>query len=552
MADFRWVTLRYRTYPERIARVLPPPLQPDDDPIVVVDWVGGDWSGSGGVPTVFTPAPYFESGFHVAARYRGNRGLFQVQMPLDGDWGRIAGRESVGHAKKDGKVIIERDGSRVCARLERRGQVLHRIQTVTTQVPAHPLDWPREFGWGAFIYRFRLHADWREGLIDGPVELWRLGGADDGFPTDAVPDGPGVPRACDLSQTSFAFPEPTALDPVCEFPVRELVGASFMEGSVADRRRARRVPPPRSRRLEAVDAETFEPWALYHHDRPITQGRVWAPAGWPSDRTALKISPDELTRYRSREHLELHDVDLIDVELSVDRALVARTLPPGCTPMPGMRVLACRVGKSDLSPVAYDELWLLARCAQGWYALAHHVTEGGDLMFGRETFGHPSRLSELDIRLGDSTFSVVGTNVGRTFAALQGCIQTPSQREVEDWALIGLRTAPWSTPEEMSARLVLQPWRVEAEWRQGRDVAIDLPDSAAPGIIGKTDPWFEIGEWPVTSARVGRGRILRWPGSPGPDVADPAPFVLERFYGVFEMASVRDGSRSTFLVRPEA
>ena len=145
---------------------------------------------------------YVESGFHVAAKYRGHRGAFQVGMPLNQDWGRTQGRETFAYHKKDGDVTLEVSGNTVRGSVFRRGSVIHRTETTITDQVAHPIDWPHEYGFGTFMYRFRLHPDWRRGPIgEQAVELWRLGGNDAGYPTEMV-QGDGLPRVCDVDSTA--------------------------------------------------------------------------------------------------------------------------------------------------------------------------------------------------------------------------------------------------------------------------------------------------------------------------------------------------------------
>jgi len=69
--------------------------------------------------------------------------------------------------------------------------------------------WHRETGFGAFLYRYRLHPDWRRGpLGDDPVELWlRVLGGKRGIYPEAMEEG--APRECDVQRTRFAMVEPS-------------------------------------------------------------------------------------------------------------------------------------------------------------------------------------------------------------------------------------------------------------------------------------------------------------------------------------------------------
>jgi hypothetical protein len=327
------LVLRYRTDPDRIARVLPPALEPDEAAEVAIDW-WLHYPDRGG-ENLFYPGPYTESGIHVTARWQGQRGMFQIGMPLDQDWGRVAGRENVGLVKKDGTPRLSRQGRRVRADLTRRGKLLYRVETEVLDAPAHPMLWHRETGFGAFLYRYRLDPDWRRGpLGPDPVELWLrvLGGKRGVYPQEMVE---GAPRECDLDRTRFAMVEPSPLDPFAEFPLLALLGVSYRETALypqADRAHREAKTPTRIERLQYIDPKRFEPWAFYLYDRPITASRAWVPVAWPKERTAFKLEPDEIARYRSRDALELHVRDVIQVNLEIAPELHAQLLPPGLEP----------------------------------------------------------------------------------------------------------------------------------------------------------------------------------------------------------------------------
>ena len=117
------VGVRWLTDPERIARILPPPLEPDDEPVVAATWL--IMTGSAGRERTMSPGPtYSESDVSVSAKYHGHRGMLSLQMNLERDMGRIWGREAEGLRKKDGTVYINRYGNTVRAHVARRGEIL--------------------------------------------------------------------------------------------------------------------------------------------------------------------------------------------------------------------------------------------------------------------------------------------------------------------------------------------------------------------------------------------------------------------------------------------
>ena len=225
----------------------------------------------------------------------------------------------------------------------------------------------------------------------------------------------------------FAMVEPSPLDPFAEFPLRAIVAVSYRETGLypqADRLHREAKTETRIERLQLIDPKRFEPWAFYMYDRPITAGKVWAPVGWPKERTAMKLAPDELERYRQRDALALELRDLVQVDLRVSPELHARTLPPGVEagPEPLVRILALDVSSSDLSTQPFHELWLFARCLregrEAWYALSHLVGPDGDVVFGRETFGYPSRMAAIEWSRDGDSFALAASRLGRRVVEL--------------------------------------------------------------------------------------------------------------------------------------
>jgi acetoacetate decarboxylase len=567
-----FLNLRYRTDPARIKRILPPPLEPDEDAIVLVDYALIDLDEP--YRNVFVPEPYYESGFHVSATYRGHRGMFQVGMPMNQDWGRTMGRETIGYHKKDGEVSIEVDGNNIQASLWRHGVLLHRTETFVTSKPAHPLNWYREDGYGTFLYRFRLNPDWMRGpLGDGPVELWRLGGNDTGYPTE-MDEGVGLPLACEITRTHFELVDPSPLDPFCEFPMLELIAvtyhATYWEGGVQPPQQPRRVSNvetgiagPGSVFLEEVDKAAFEPWALLGYDRPVYNGKAIYPPGWPESKTAVKLTPEELDRYRSRKAINLDPITLADIELEIDTDTHAKILPPCCSPGEKyvIRILAIRVEISDISPVPFNELWLLTHCEvdnkPAYYAMSHIVSPGGDVIFGRETFGYPSKLGTIELRFDEGEFAIVGNRLGRDFFYCKGTLTEPRMSQhIDEFAVLGIQATPFNTGRISHAGLVWQPWSICCEVTREattETTTVSFPDSPGPGIVGKPDPWFELYPCRVNRIQVSHGKLYRRPGTTVKEITNFIPYFMERFDGIYAsdtqqaLQMLLTGSRATFL-----
>jgi acetoacetate decarboxylase len=557
-----WVSVvaRYLTDPERIARMLPPPLEPASSPEVLMDWFVAVPPVEAERRTVMHPGfTYGEADVFVACSFEGKDRMLEVELDLHQDWGRSSGRDNIALQKKDGRVTLDFAGDRARATLTRQGRVLAGIETVLTDRVAHPRVWLREIGWGWLHYVYRLHADWRTGLIEDEfVELWTRGAAKGGLPTE-IPDAERLPRAGDPSQTTL-YCEPWPSNPYCEFPVREWIGVSgyvlggyptHVRGLVVRGEERQTVQLP-SARLARVPAADFEPWALSMkaYDRPISRGKTWVPSGWPEQTTALKVAPEEIERYRARKALEVELTELVDIQYEIDPAVQRAALPPALEPgdPPLSRILALDVGVSDLSTRPFTELWLMVGCeidtGPAWYALAHIVGWDGDVCYGRETFGYPSKLGEPEITTDAIQIDVRGRRLYRDF--FRGVVPLsldPPQPRADRFEVVGIHVHPWQRSPR--ADLVSQPWTVEMEAARCADpawVTLLFPEEPGPGKIGLTDPWFELKPTRVVSAKAGRAAMRRFPCRTVGDLPDFIHWWIERLDG-----GSRDEGKGTFL-----
>ena len=553
-----WLALRYRTDAKRIARLLPPPLEPDDVAEVLVDYLS--LTQPDDERTIVRPGGLSCFGVHVTAQYKGQRGMLQAGIAINQDWHRIISRELAGVNAKDGAIKLEREGNRVKASFGRRGLLVHRVETVATERLAHPLYSWRETGYGAFVFRYRLNPAWTKGMLDeGSVELWRVEGSDGGYPLESAKGG-DRPFECDISQTEFEWVEPSALDPYIEFPVREFLGASFHETSgrdLVDLRR--RLESTRSIFLQDVRKRSFQPWALLNYDRPVRNRKAWRPNGWPDSRTAFKLTTAEIKQYKSRKEIDLGPMAMVDIRLTIDPAIHAQILPPPCRTAPRslLRILGMRVEASDISPEPFQEVWLLASCRVGsrllWYMLSHVVTPGGDVLDGRETFGYPSVNGEVNVVVTPEHFSLRGRRLGREFVYAESRLRgSPAGISLSQLRTVGLRAQPFGRHHVTTAQLVSQQWHF-----QGRYLRIDpgsfvleLPSEAAPGRRGRPTPWFEFRPFQnVSAVAVEDVGMQRGPGQIVGAVHDFEPYYAERCGGMLPGQPVPDEIQPTFRVR---
>lgn len=115
------LTLYWRTDPEAIAFLLPPPLEPTGDVACVhiykmndTDWLG----------------PYSEANVMVGARYGERSGAYSPWLVLSSDVGVAHGREIHGQPKKLGEPRLEMRGDLIVGSVTRNG-----IEVITGTTP---------------------------------------------------------------------------------------------------------------------------------------------------------------------------------------------------------------------------------------------------------------------------------------------------------------------------------------------------------------------------------------------------------------------------------
>jgi acetoacetate decarboxylase len=106
----------YETDPHVIAAVLPPPLEPTDEPLVRVTVATVDL-GRG-------LAPFGAGTFAVQARHEGTVGNYPLLMPMTTEQSVIGGRETFGEPKKLAEVTLTRDGDHVKGLVTRLGTTI--------------------------------------------------------------------------------------------------------------------------------------------------------------------------------------------------------------------------------------------------------------------------------------------------------------------------------------------------------------------------------------------------------------------------------------------
>src|SRR4051794_28487988 len=217
----------YETDPEVIAAVLPPPLEPSDEPLVRVTVATVDLGR--GLP------PFGAGSFAVQAQHEGTVGNYALLMPMTTEQSVVGGRETFGEPKKLAEVSLTRDGQEVHGRVARLGTTIIEITGRVTD----PLD-PVEGRRTDFYFKFLPSPDGKG--FDSEPALVYCHRDETSRSVEAV-DGELV-----LRDSRF--------DPVADLPIRRLVGITLSE----------RRSIQRGEIVSRVPAEWLLPYAHQRYD----------------------------------------------------------------------------------------------------------------------------------------------------------------------------------------------------------------------------------------------------------------------------------------------
>lgn len=475
---------------------------------------------------------------YAAVEHEERSGWLLLAAATDNERWRIRGREFAGLPLKDGEIELERDGAGVRASFGRRGAAVQRIETALTDSTPPQVGAARS---PVFSFDCRLNYHWTSSLA-GPQapELIEFGSM--GVTSSPASSGPPAFQClCDLERTVVKWPEATPLDPLAELPVVEILEAAYRESAEPLPDLVTGVRPAEPKILKKVEAAKFEPWCVLRYDRPVDRNQVWMPEGWRTKTSAFRLSDAEVGKWRARKEVIVDPVDIIDLQFTAGRELHAELVPPPCRGgiRPILRLMALRVDSSEISPEPFDELWLFASCLVenhwAWYSLAHIAGPGGDVIFGRETFGYPSKMGDVSTVLRPDGFDLAGQRLGRQFVSASGSTSGFSTgTSLDEMTVVSLRAQSFRGGPPTKGWLIEQPWyfhgRKLRAVRETLEIALPEPDAEAGATV--RDPWFELNPaTPLAAATFEGGGMQRGSGRVVGEVEDAGPYYLERCDG---------------------
>ena len=216
------VTVQYLTKPEIVRHVLPPGLQPTEQPLVTV--MGGRWDRSNCVHAFTGGALY------VQARHKDYVGDYCLAMPMSTDAAIIFGRELFGEPKKQATTTLERRGHTITGRCIRYGSPI-----ITIEASMERKEDIQESGFVNFHYKFLPKSD-GQGLEFDPVLVMAT------FKTKVTLAEKGKGKVT-LANTIH--------DPLSEIEIVQLLEAAYVEGDIYSR----------CQTLAPINAAEFLPYA---------------------------------------------------------------------------------------------------------------------------------------------------------------------------------------------------------------------------------------------------------------------------------------------------
>ncbi|MCB1022558.1 MAG: acetoacetate decarboxylase family protein [Acidobacteria bacterium] len=519
--------LRYRTNAESLARLIPPGLAPGADPLVDVEieWFEPQKAD------ILAPKPYGIALFSVAVEHEGTPGRLLVAAYASNDRARLVGREAEGMPVKDALVEVA-SGEQIAAKITRRGETLFALESGF--IVDEPAEAPETPPYLAPV--FTLDPDWRGDVVRPGAALWKI-------------EASTAERTLEASQPKAELLYASPGDPLVELPIEETVGCWALMGEPS--------PAPAPEKIADLDSKAFNAWAPLRFDRPVDRERFWTPAGWREQTTAFRFTDAEIERYHSRKEIRFEPLEIVEIDAMISREAHEALVPPICRTAgrPMIKMLGLRVGGGDLSPVPYSEAWLFAFTItanrMAWYAVSHIVGEGGDLTFGRDVFGYPSKSGAPDIVVTPVDFSMSVKRMGREVAFADGPFHGFSTgTSLAQLPMVSLRARAGGK----GAELVYQMWTFQGRRNRVDPAAFQMAFAAdpAPGLEQRPDPWYELGSTQPAMLSVMENAVMqRTPGEVVAELPQFEEFYRERCDGVLPWeARPAKLAQPTMLARP--
>jgi acetoacetate decarboxylase len=241
--DTRALSVRFRTDPAIVERVLPPGLEPAGEPTARAEVVEVGRSNCVG--------GFAGGGLYVGARHGDLTGEYCLWMPMSTVTAIVWGRELLGEPKKLAEIDLERDGDRVTGRVVRHGESV--LELDATLEAERPVDGADDDPATVFHYKYQPDVS-GEGFQYDPTLVRSVLESD----LDHLETGTGT---VELASTVH--------DPLGDLPVESVRGVAYTESDLV----------VSGENLTTVDPEAFAPYAF-------GTGRAEDPLAFPDEEDA--------------------------------------------------------------------------------------------------------------------------------------------------------------------------------------------------------------------------------------------------------------------------
>jgi acetoacetate decarboxylase len=243
LIDVSRLSVYWNTKPEIVEKLLPPPLEPHDNPMVYA------YTAIFG-KTNFGIDTYKESAVFIFCKYKGEVGTYCLSMPVNHDIAMALGREMYGYPKKMATIHLEKSKGKAVGWTERHGIRINEMKASFLREISEEKS--IELGLGKFTttntgYLFKhfpfpnsktssLEFDYKPRLVKAPVE--------------------SIITKMFVGKGSIKF-QPSNDDPWHELKVEKMLGASYVHATI------RMLP---AEFIAEVEPEDFMPYAYLKWD----------------------------------------------------------------------------------------------------------------------------------------------------------------------------------------------------------------------------------------------------------------------------------------------
>jgi acetoacetate decarboxylase len=236
------LTVMWETKPEIVERLLPPPLEPTETPLVTAFVANYPKTNFGVI--------YLEGALFLSAHHKGEEGRYCLAMHVTNDMAMAGGREVFGFPKKMAEISLKRNGQDMEGWLERRGVRFFELRVKLTG----------KFNSEDAVAKLSLAPNAEDESVAIAYNFKHFpapeGGGFDYSPRLVKQETEFSPTLIELGEAEVVM-KPSDYDPWADVEIVKLLGAFYMKGNNAMRK---------GKTVAEVEPEDFAPYAFLKWD----------------------------------------------------------------------------------------------------------------------------------------------------------------------------------------------------------------------------------------------------------------------------------------------